>query len=383
MKKKIVVFGVGGCIYSSIIDTLLSNYEIVMLTDNNHELWGKQKNGLEIKPPDLIGNCEYDMIIIASSFIVDIAKQLTSYGLPLNKIDFAYNFIFKYKLKNATVQTTLDDNFNVLIQNSMTHNGLYLFNYYQDKHVLFKEHNIKTIIETLLENDVDHFFKISKYFNKSKEGTFVDVGANIGTSTLEASENINVTKCIAFEPSSDNYSLLMSNIYANKLQDKVSAYNYAVDEQKGKVKLLLSEECSGDNKITTDNNSTSTNVEMVNSIALDEFLSGHYEEIKYLWFDVQGYEYFALKGCEEILKNHDPAIQIEYWPHGLSGTNSLDLLNEFLIKNFNYYVDMDEYDGKNPIIKDIIEIKNLPQQLHRKKSKAHTNLFLLKSLMSD
>ena len=69
------------------------------------------------------------------------------------------------------------------------------------------------------------FFDLSERHHGIQKGTFLDIGANIGTTSIQAAEFSNVSAVISFEPSSDNYALLMANVYLNKLEKKLLHLN--------------------------------------------------------------------------------------------------------------------------------------------------------------
>ncbi len=55
------------------------------------------------------------------------------------------------------------------------------------------------------------------------------------------------------------------------------------------------------------------NSQRIEIIKLDDFL-GHEAKISFIKIDVEGYEYFVLKGLKYILKKHHPKLLLEYSP---------------------------------------------------------------------
>jgi FkbM family methyltransferase len=255
--------------------------------------------------------------------------------------------------------------------------------------MLFDTNNISTLI-ALFSNKkhLPDFFDLSERHHGIQKGTFLDIGANIGTTSIQAAEFSNVSAVISFEPSSDNYALLMANVYLNKLEKKITAFKCAVGETHSTNRLILSPVSSGDNRLRkgdhladfrqphTDHDLVLS--ENVSTVAIDEFLSKELDSIKYVWIDVQGFEYFVLKGCENLLQNRNISVQIEYWPHGLIEAKSLELLNQYLIEQFTGYIDMKEYNESGYVVHDIRDISFLADQLLQINSNFHTDLFLVK-----
>lgn len=384
MKKKVIVFGTG-FIYETIKEILFAEYEIVSLIDNNQLKWNLKQDGILISNPQIVSEIEYDIVVIAASHIEEMANQLSELGVAEEKIIIGANYAIRQSNPNKDVEITylLDDSNNIVCNYKNKNEDLISLNIFDNKKLLMTTHNISTLLEIYDNNNLNDFLSLSaKYYNNPK-GIFLDIGANIGTTCLHAVENNNVTHCIAFEPSTDNYSLLMSNIYVNKLQEKITGYKYAVGEKSEINQLMLSPRCSGDNRLRKDAKAdylyqgedlNKIDTEDVETIVIDSFLSEKINDVKFIWIDIQGYEYFALKGCENLIKNHDVAVQIEYWPFGLNETNSIALLNEFLSNNFKYFIDMDEKE----IVQDINNIFSLEDKLVKINKNKFTDIFLIK-----
>jgi FkbM family methyltransferase len=128
---------------------------------------------------------------------------------------------------------------------------------------------------------------------------FCDIGANIGSYTLLASKVIGA-KTYCFEPIIETFSNLKKNIYLNNISEKVIAQNIGLGDENKKLRF-------------------SSNLDTKNHVLLDENENGSYEvdvkklddvvfEIPLLMkIDVEGFEYFVLKGGTRILQ--DPALK--------------------------------------------------------------------------
>jgi FkbM family methyltransferase len=152
---------------------------------------------------------------------------------------------------------------------------------------------------------------------------FVEVGANIGTTTIPATRV--AAKTIAFEPSPANYQLLRANIAANGLDDKVRSIQSAVSDQAGRAPLALSDVNWGDNRLST------KGAVLVDVVRLDDALeisTVEFSDVGLLWIDSQGHEANVLAGAPRLLA-HKPAALIEFWPSGLGDRTEwlLDLID--------------------------------------------------------
>jgi len=85
-KKKILVFGTGSGGRAS-YKSHCASYHIIAFVDNNKNIQGQSLFGSLIISPEEIKNYEFDYIIIASDYHVEIKKQLTDIlQIPLNKL---------------------------------------------------------------------------------------------------------------------------------------------------------------------------------------------------------------------------------------------------------------------------------------------------------
>jgi O-methyltransferase len=98
MLKKIIMFGASeGSIL--IKKTLIKEFKVIAVCDNNSELVGKKLDDIPIVSPTSINKIDYDYIIITNIHGEEIKKQLYSLNVPLNKIiDYFYGKMFDNRL---------------------------------------------------------------------------------------------------------------------------------------------------------------------------------------------------------------------------------------------------------------------------------------------
>ncbi len=147
---------------------------------------------------------------------------------------------------------------------------------------------------------------------KVKEGdTFVDIGANIGLFTLQASKQVgNSGQVIAFEPFTSNFNLLQKNCSLNKYTNVV-LNKLAVSENKSKIAIHYN---ASDANLGMASSYTTdfTNTEMVSAISLDEYLhEKNISKVHFIKLDIEGGEYLALLGMKKTLQHHKPILLIE------------------------------------------------------------------------
>jgi len=139
----------------------------------------------------------------------------------------------------------------------------------------------------------------------------VDIGANIGTSTLELMSTFPSSTGIAIEPHPDNYRLLRQNVIANGLEGRVHTINAAVGDVDGVVALTINHTNPGDHQI----DGTGDQTIEVRMRRLADLVT--IDRPTLLWLDVQGYEGHVFRGAGNALGC--PAL-VEFWPQRLEST---------------------------------------------------------------
>ena len=117
-------------------------------------------------------------------------------------------------------------------------------------------------------------------------------------------------------------------------------------EESGNINFELNEINYGDHRVHTnskikkDSDEKNRKLISVNLTNLDTVLNNHKASQYFIWMDVQGYEGYVLQGAKETLKQGYPLV-IEFWPHGMSGSKSYELLVSSLMNApYNYFFDL-------------------------------------------
>jgi FkbM family methyltransferase len=147
-----------------------------------------------------------------------------------------------------------------------------------------------------------------------KGSRLLDVGANVGMYSMFAAR-VRDCRVFAFEPESQNYALLVRNIFLNGVSRKVTALCAALSDTAGVSTLYLSSFQTG-----TSCHSLGEDVDFnlqprdskfsqgCISMALDELVrSGAMPVPEYVKIDVDGFEHKVIAGGEDTLRN--PAVK--------------------------------------------------------------------------
>ncbi len=143
----------------------------------------------------------------------------------------------------------------------------------------------------------------------SRGGTFLDVGANIGTYTLVLAACEPKLKVTAFEPNPKAYGLLRANVRLNGLSS-VTCEQAAVSDHEGVAVLYL---CASDMSASLEPDfETTTARDTVTLTSLDSYLALHdLPGPLLLKVDVEGHESVFFRGALQVLEKRAPDIICE------------------------------------------------------------------------
>jgi FkbM family methyltransferase len=134
-----------------------------------------------------------------------------------------------------------------------------------------------------------------------QSGVFFDVGSNIGSYTLVASE-VATANVFAFEPGRTAFSALKKNIELNN-RSNVKLLNFAVSDQESVLMLTNGQEIST-NKVVNQPK-ISHKIVHVKSKTLDQVCREYDVQPNIVKIDVEGHDLKVLKGFREFIKDTD------------------------------------------------------------------------------
>ncbi|RJU81593.1 MAG: FkbM family methyltransferase [Candidatus Poseidoniales archaeon] len=164
--------------------------------------------------------------------------------------------------------------------------------------------------------------RLKKYINK--ESKVLIVGTHIGSLAIPLSKHCK--EMTAIEANPNTFKLLEINLKLNN-NENITPHNIFANDSHEKVEFLLNTVNSGGSKRKPKKSNflyEYDNPEIIEleSHRLDDFLPNHDYDLVLL--DIEGSEYFAMKGMKEILSNCKTLV-VEFLPHHLRNVADIDV----------------------------------------------------------
>lgn len=181
------------------------------------------------------------------------------------------------------------------------------------------------------------------------ERTFVDVGANIGTTTVPAILSHRFGSAVAIEPEPENARLLRLNIMINDLEDRVKALQVAVSNEVGRSDLVVNPERGGKHWIATDpsklrkkSSEPETTILTIETVTLDRLVETGVidaDATGLLWMDAEAHEGHILEGASSLLERGTPLV-LEWNPVILDRMGDRGKLERAVAENYTHFAGM-------------------------------------------
>lgn len=171
------------------------------------------------------------------------------------------------------------------------------------------------------------------------DGVFIDVGANIGTTTIQALTKYQARRVIAVEPSPKCLPLLYTNLAANRLSDRCDVIEAVLSDASGEAAFRSGENNSGAGEVVPLDSARDYTVK---SEVLDHIIPSlgiDFAEVSLVWVDTEGHEYRVLSGAKRVIDSGIPVV-IEFWPQKLRENGDFAALVEMLADTFKTIIDI-------------------------------------------
>jgi len=177
----------------------------------------------------------------------------------------------------------------------------------------------------------------------------MDIGANIGTSTIELLSRYPEATGVAFEPDPKNFKLLSHNVAANDLGSRVAAHEIALSNSDGEMLLEISHDNLGDHRIRLgppepgvygEHSRATRPVQARRLDTLIERGEVAVDSETLVYMDAQGHEGQILEGASLLVAAGCPVV-LEFWPYGLRRADGHDRLID-IMAGYGRIVNLDD-----------------------------------------
>ena len=181
-----------------------------------------------------------------------------------------------------------------------------------------------------------------KYYNvDDSAGYFLDLGANIGTTSIYFIKKLAPNlKLLAFEPDAENFKLLRANLILNDIGDyKVTAVNCGLGDKFDEVTMYRNLYNPGANSIFQCEDDMPK--ETITTIPLDAYLAESKisaREVKYIWLDTEGFEAQVLLGAKNLLAENPAPLFMECNLGAWKKSGYFDALMDLLSKSYSHFI---------------------------------------------
>ncbi len=165
--------------------------------------------------------------------------------------------------------------------------------------------------------------------------TILDIGANIGYTSLYYASINPSAQIFSFEPHPDIFIRAQENIALNSFHN-INLINLGLGEKKEVLKLYeVNEHNPGMNRIILEEKDIA--FKKINVDTLDQFvIEKNITHLDFIKIDVEGFEYAVINGGKETIQKHKPLLFIELDDNNLKENNSSALALISLLYDLGY-----------------------------------------------
>jgi FkbM family methyltransferase len=171
--------------------------------------------------------------------------------------------------------------------------------------------------------------------------TFIDVGANVGTTTFAALE-AGFSSVIAFEPMASSFRILRANLVLNDLEDSVVPLQLALSNRSGRATLDVESGSRKARVLTRSSDLPSGHSQEILLARLDDLVAEGTVDpspVSLVFIDAEGHECHVLEGATCLLRAEIPLI-MELNPKLLRLAGKIDALIDLLGRHYTHVLDL-------------------------------------------
>ena len=202
----------------------------------------------------------------------------------------------------------------------------------------------------------------------------IDIGANVGTTSIPRVVLGDFSYVYAAEPDPANYECLVGNVTANGLQGFVLPDRIAIGAANGEATLRRKTQIGTHHLVPTASRPTDISVPMQTLDSWTARLDIDPASVTFVKVDTQGWEAHVLRGAARLLAHNHIAWQIEFSPRLLeqAGSSSAELLEQ-AEAHFTHFIDLRA--RITPRSRPIAQIRDAVASLERRERRFTDLLF--------
>jgi FkbM family methyltransferase len=175
--------------------------------------------------------------------------------------------------------------------------------------------------------------------NRAPGGVMVDVGANIGTTSIPRIALGDFDRAYVVEPDRTNYACLVANIADNHLDGRIVAGRLAIADTSGAARLRISPRIGG-HQLIRPGHALAEPQDDVRCATLDGWLDERGVELGAVTFvkvDTQGWDVRVLHGAPRLLAGRRSVWQVEVSPsHMKAAGSTIEDLAALVVRHFTH-----------------------------------------------
>lgn len=176
---------------------------------------------------------------------------------------------------------------------------------------LFSIYSIKRLAYNRYEKEFLHFLQLIP-----NRGIVLDIGANIGITTVPLARKLNKTLIHSYEPMPENVEALNRVIRFFKAAN-TRVFPFALGSRAGQLKMVMpilgNAKMQGLSHTWQEGDMQNGEIVTVPVHVLDDLYGEESQPITAIKIDVENFEYEVLKGAAKLLQKHKPLIYSELW----------------------------------------------------------------------
>lgn len=237
-----------------------------------------------------------------------------------------------------------------------------------------------------------------------RDRVFVDVGANIGTTTVCALNSHGFGSAVCCEPEAENFRLLQANLALNGLLERVHPCQVAVSNRTGSAELVVVADRRNKSWIAIDSERVEAvearrarklrenpeverdrrggprpelaieNVETttIDRLVEDELIDA--DQVGMLWIDAEGHEGHILRAAETLTARGVPLV-FEFNPASLAERGDLDAVHD-AAGGYTHFTDVRRRQAMG--LREVGELNAYAAELSDPSRKGFTDLLMLR-----